>query len=141
MVKRLMLHYEAIKNALKDTPKTVKTLSDELSMDYHYVYNEVQELIALGKIKVVNHGDEKLLLWTEEIPIFEYQLSHNVLKIAKKYFQFITFPSKVGQMKLPKGHIRHLEERLGNKIQYPFELIVQINAIRVNNQWVKIETE
>ena len=140
--KKLILHYEFMKNFLKDDPRTTKQLADEMkkkfSVDYHYVYTEVQELISLNKIKLVKYNTEMLLLWTEIEPKFEYELSHNVVNLDKQYTEFVTKPSKVRQMKLPLYVLVELRKKIAD-LSENLELMVALTAVRSNGVWYKIE--
>ncbi len=140
--KKLILHYEFMKDFLKDDPRTTKQLADEMKkkfdVDYHYVYTEVQELISLNKIKLVKYNTEMLLLWTEIEPKFEYELSHNVVNLDKQYTEFVTKPSKVRQMKLPLYVLVELRKKIAD-LSENLELMVALTAVRSNGVWYKIE--
>ena len=140
--KKLILHYEFMKDFLKDDPRTTKQLADEMKkkfdVDYHYVYTEVQELISLNKIKLVKYNTEMLLLWTEIEPKFEYELSHNVVNLDKQYTEFVTKPSKVRQMKLPLFVLVELRKKIAD-LSENLELMVALTAVRSNGVWYKIE--
>ena len=141
ITKKLILHYEFMKNSLDD-PKTVKQLADdmkkEFGVDYHYVYTEVQDLISLNKIKMVNHNNETLLLWTETEVKFEHELSSNVVKLEKQYIEFSTKPSVVRQMKLPLYVLAELSKSIVN-LSEKLELMLALTAVKSNGVWYKIE--
>ena len=130
-----------MKNSLDD-PKTVKQLADdmkkEFGVDYHYVYTEVQDLISLNKIKMVNHNNETLLLWTETEVKFEHELSSNVVKLEKQYIEFSTKPSVVRQMKLPLYVLAELSKSIVN-LSEKLELMLALTAVKSNGVWYKIE--
>ncbi len=130
-----------MKNSLDD-PKTVKQLAEdmkkEFGVDYHYVYTEVQDLISLNKIKMVNHNNETLLLWTETEVKFEHELSSNVVKLEKQYIEFSTKPSVVRQMKLPLYVLAELSKTIVN-LSEKLELMLALTAVKSNGVWYKIE--
>jgi len=129
-----------IKDVLEQTPMSVKGLSEKTGLEFHYLYGEIQELIALGKIKVVKHDGEDMLLWTTVVPLFEYELANNIVSIDKKYSEFSCTPSLKNQMKLPSFVIKELKKKL-SEIKYPFQVILELKAIQVEGTWHKIQKE
>jgi len=142
ITKKLILHYDFMKNFLKDDPKTTKQLADgmkkEFGVDYHYVYTEVQDLISLNKIKMIKYNTEMMLLWTNVELKFEYELSRNVVQIEKQFIEFNTRPSKVRQMKLPLFVLVKLREKIAD-LDENLELMVALTAVKSNEVWYKIE--
>lgn len=141
-MKKLLLHYNFMKESLSKEPKTTKLLAEEMKaefdVNYQYVLREVNQLVSLKKIKKVNHNMEILLLWTEETVKFEYELSNNVIQLDKQFMVFDTVPSKVRQMKLPL----FIWDALNNKIvnlSEKIELMLELKAIKSNGVWYKIK--
>ncbi len=141
-MKRLILHYEFMRDVLSRDPLTIKQLADKMEaqffLNYQYVRREVDELISLNKIKKVKHNNETLLLWTEESIKFDYEHSKRVIELDKQYLQFHTVPSKVRQMKLPMYVLQELGNKLadlGEKI----ELMLEVKAICSNGVWYKVK--
>ena len=142
-MKNLVLHFNFIKAKLEESSKTVQELSDlmkeEFGTNYKYVWNEVQELIALKKIEEVKYNNKRLLVWTAKPIQFEYELEHNVVQIDKQYCEFITVPSKVRQMKLPLYVLNKMKEQI-SCLDENIQVMVQIKAIKNSDGvWHKIQ--
>ena len=146
MIKKLLLHFNFIRDTLRTEPCTKKVLADKMlkefgdKISYHYVFGEVKELVSLNKIKEVKYNNETQLLWLEKEVQFEYELSNNVIKLDKQYKQFITIPSKVRQMRLPLYVIAELKNKIVDLGEH-IELILDINAVKSGNTWYKIQKE
>jgi len=140
--RRLVLHYEFIKKTLKDTPMTIKKLTEEMTksfdVNYTYVHKEIHELISINKIKMIKHNNEMMLLWTETQVKFEHELSTNVVELDKQYTEFITRPSKVRQMKLPLFVIEELKKQIVD-LDKDMELMLGVTAVKSNGVWYKIK--
>lgn len=145
MSKKLLLHFNFLKKSLSGNPKTIKDVYEEMEkefgVNYQYVYREIQELIKLNKINIVRHVGQDMLLWSKAPVQFEYELSHNVVKIEKQYVEFHTVPSKVRQMKLPVYVLSAIQEKLYESLDQQLELIVEVKAIKSNQKWYKIQKE
>lgn len=142
MTKKLLLHFEFMKKALEHDPKSVMALAEEMKkefgVNYHYVYQEVKELISLKKIKEIRHNNETLLLWTKIELTFEHELSTNIVRLDKQYMQFSTKPSKVRQMKLPLYVIGELVKKIAD-LSEDMELMLALTAVKSNGVWYKVE--
>lgn len=141
MIKKLILHFNFMKELLSKEPMSMLTLASvmekEFGVGYNYVNAEVNELISLNKIKKIKHNNEMLLLWTKEVIKFEYELSNNMIQLDKQYIEFNTIPSKVRQMKLPLYILYELNKKiadLGEKL----ELMLELKAVKSNGVWYKI---
>ena len=142
-MKKLLLHFSFIKETLTKEPITTKELADKMishfgdTINYHYVYGEVKELMSLNKIKEVKYNNETQLLWIEKEVQFEYDLSNNVIKVDKQFKEFVCIPSKVRQMRLPMYILDELRNKIAD-LGENIELILELKAIKTGPTWYKI---
>lgn len=132
-----------MKAELQRQPMTIQELAEvmqeEFELNYKYVWNEVQELIGLGKIEEHKYNTKTLLLWKEKPLKFEYELQDNIVEIDKQYIEFHTVPSKVRQMKLPLYVLKELKKKIAN-LDNNIEVMLQITAIKDGNEvWHTIQ--
>lgn len=140
--KKLLLHFEFIRDSLSDKPKNVTDLYEEMKtefdLNYQYVYRDVKDLISMGYIKEVRHDGKTLLLWQNVKTKFEYENSDKVIDIERQYKRFIVIPSVVRQMRLPKYLLKALNDVVSVG-EHGFELVLELKAIKYNNFWYRVE--
>ena len=131
-----------MKDQLSNKPMTIDQLAGMMQqrflVNYQYVRREVEELMSLNKIKKVKHNSEILLLWTNEVIKFDYELANNVIELDKQYIEFHTIPSKVRQMKLPLYVLGEINKKLAN-LSNRVELMLEVKAISSNGVWYKVK--
>lgn len=139
--KKLILHFNFMKQVLEKEPITLEDLAQkmlkEFGVDYYYVRREIDELIALKKVKRVKIDSRTLLVWTKEFVKFEYELENNVLKLDRQYTEFNVIPSKVRQMKLPLFVLSELNKKIADLSE--LELMLEIKAVRSNGVWYTVK--
>jgi hypothetical protein len=118
---------------------TVQQIADKLGLSYHSIYEEMKDLETLGKVVKVEHAGETMMLWLDKEPKFEYELSHNIVKMDKTICQFVGTPSDKNQIKLPMFVLRGLKEAIN--IHGRFDLMLEVKAVEADNIWYKIETK
>ena len=139
MKRKSQVLYWDIKACIEENPKTINQIAKELGFDYHRIFEELNDLEKLGKVVKVEHAGETMMLWTDKVPQFEYELSHNIVEISKVNCQFIATPSEKRQIKLPMFVLKALKEKLG--LTKTFDLMLEVKAILVDGIWYKIETQ
>jgi hypothetical protein len=137
--KKLLINYNEIKDLLEDTPMTITELEDKVHHGMTYLQQEINELVILKKIEKIRHDNQLLLLWTEIVPKFEYELSNNVINLDKKFIQFSTIPSERRQMKFPKFIVEELQKQIKNMNLEKMEMILEIKALKFDDSWHSIK--
>ncbi len=141
--KKLLIHFDFMKETLSNQPMTIKTLhilmNNKFDVNYQYVKREVDELVTLKKIIKVKHNNESMLLWTKEVLKFEYELSNNIITIGKAYSEFHAIPSVVRQIRFPLYIVEEFKKKLGSLDK--IELMLDITAVKSDGVWYKIQKE
>jgi len=135
--KSQVLYWE-IKACIEKEPKTIKTISKELGFNYHRIFEELRDLEKLGKVVKVVHENQAMILWTDVIPKFEYELEHNIVEMKKVDCEFISTPSIRNQIKLPLFVLKAIKEKIN--LQGKFDLMLEIKAVKTaDSKWYKIQ--
>ena len=139
MKRKSQVLYWEIKACIEESPKTIKDIAKELGFDYHRIFEELKDLQKLGKVVEVKHAGEVMMLWTDVVPKFEYELAHNLIEMRNVDCQFIGTPSEKRQVKLPMFVLKALKEKIG--LTSKFDLMLEVKAVYADGIWYKIETK
>lgn len=139
MTKKATILYWDIKACIEDNPMTGADIARKLGLDYQMISFEIANLIKLGKVIRVKHDAKMMLLWTNVVPTFEYELSNNIVTLRKVKTQFVGAVTEVAQMKVPNFFIKAIGEKI--KMTTKMNLMLEVKAVYVNNMWYKIEQE
>jgi len=138
MKRKSQVLYWDIKACIEENPMTIKAIAEKLGFDYHRIFEELKDLQKLGKVVEVKHADEVMMLWTDVVPTFEYELARNKVEIRKVDCQFISTPSIKRQMKLPMFVLKSIKKKIN--LQGRFDLMLEVKAVQTSDgKWYKIE--